>query len=169
MPTSTTRAIGRAGMRNSRVRAMLAGLLAYPDVIIDYIEPLSGLSIEPPDWKALRDALLGAALSGQVLDVETIDPILQAAGMAGAADEVRRPNGLAFSFTRGNAEPERARKELCALIEAMTEEPQLNAAHAAASARLGAGDDAAFADQTRIGDRRQAARAKWAAIGRDED
>lgn len=169
MPAPATRGVGQIAAHRSRVRGILVGLLAYPDVIIENIEPLSSLAIDIPGWQALRDALLGAALSGQVLDVNTIEPILRAAGVAEAADEVRRPNGLAFSFTRGNAEPEQARKELVALIEAVTEEPHLNAAHAAASTRLGAGDDAAFADQTTTAQKKRAARERWASVGRYDE
>jgi DNA primase len=168
-PSARTQAVSRSGTRGAQGRAILAGLLAYPELVVDYAEAIAGLAMGRPEWDALRDVLVDQALSGHVLDVNTIDPILRDAGVAGAADEVRRPNGLAFSFTRGNAEPERARRDLAAMIEAMAELPQLDAAFAAASARLRDGDGAAFAEKMRLGDRRRETMARLAAMARDED
>jgi DNA primase len=168
-PSAGAHAVSRTGTRGAQGRAILAGLLAYPELVADYAEAIAGLAMGRPQWDALRDVLVDVALSGQTLDVASIDPILHAAGVAGAADEVRRPNGLAFSFTRGNAEPMRARRDLAAMIEAMAELPQLDAAFAAASARLRDGDGAAFAEKMRLGDRRRAAMARLAAMARDED
>jgi DNA primase len=168
-PSASAQAVSRTGTRSAQGRAILAGLLAYPELVADYAEAIAGLAMGRPQWDALRDVLVDCALSGETLDTASIDPILQAAGVAGAADEVRRPNGLAFSFTRGNAEPERARRDLAAMIEAMAELPQLDAAFAAASARLREGDGAAFAEKMRLGDRRRAAMARLAAMARDED
>jgi DNA primase len=168
-PSASAQALSRTGTRGAQGRAILAGLLAYPEMVADYAEAIAGLAMGRPQWDALRDVLVDLALSGQVLDVNTIDPILVQAGVAGAADEVRRPNGLAFSFTRGNAEPTRARRDLAAMIEAMAELPQLDAAFAAASARLRNGDGAAFAEKTRLGERRRAAMERLATMARDED
>ena len=168
-PSLSAQAVSRTGTRSAQGRAILAGLLAYPDLVADYAEAIAGLAMGRPAWDALRDVLVDNALSGRVLDVNAIEPILQEAGVAGAADEVRRPNGLAFSFTRGNAEPERARRDLAAMIEAMAELPQLDAAFAAASARLRDGDGAAFAEKMRLGDRRRETMARLAAMARDED
>jgi DNA primase len=168
-PSPSTQAVSRSGTRSAQGRAILAGLLAYPDLVVDYAEAIAGLAMGRPEWDALRDVLVDNALSGEMLDVNSLDPILRDAGVAGAADEVRRPNGLAFSFTRGNAEPERARRDLAAMIEAMAELPQLDAAFAAASARLRDGDGAAFAEKMRLGDRRRETMARLAAMARDED
>jgi DNA primase len=168
-PSAQAQAVSRSGTRSAQGRAILYGLLTYPDLVVDYAEAIAGLAMGRPEWDALRNVLVDSALSGRVLDVNTLEPILQEAGVAGAADEVRRPNGLAFSFTRGNAEPDRARRDLAAMIEAMAELPQLDAAFAAASARLRDGDGAAFAEKMRLGDRRRETMARLAAMARDED
>jgi len=58
---------------------------------------------------------------------------------------------LGFSFTRRDAEPERALRDLALVIETLAARPGLDAALAAATARLkDEGDEAAFEEQQRL-------------------
>ncbi len=64
--------------------------------------------------------------------------------------ELDRPSGLAFSFTRREAPPERAVSDLVIVIEALSQRPEINAALAAATKRLEQGDATAFDEQMRL-------------------
>ena len=61
--------------------------------------------------------------------------------------ELNRPCELAFSFTRRDAPPERALRDLALVIHALAERPLIDAALAAATARLERGDEAAWTEQ----------------------
>jgi len=76
---------------------------------------------------------------------------LHDAGAASLAEKLRRARGLAFSFTRRDAEPERARRDLVLVIDTLAARPGLERALAAATARLkDDGDEAAFDEQQRL-------------------
>ncbi len=64
---------------------------------------------------------------------------------------LRLENGLAFSFNRRDADPERARRDLVLVIDTVAAQPGLEAALDAATARLkDAGDEASFQEQQRL-------------------
>lgn len=85
------------------------------------------------------------------LDTERLDTILAASGAARLVEELSLKRGLAFSFTRRDADPERARRDLALAIETLAARPGLEAALAAATARLGeAWEDTAFEEQKRL-------------------
>lgn len=66
-------------------------------------------------------------------------------------EELRLNQGLAFSFTRRDADPERARRDLVLVIETLAARRGLDAALEAATARLkDEGDEAAFQEQQRL-------------------
>jgi DNA primase len=85
------------------------------------------------------------------LDREQLNTILASAGVAPLAEELRIEQGLAFSFTRRDADPDRARRDLVLVIETLAARPELDAALAAATARLKErGEEAAFVEQQRL-------------------
>ncbi|MDB5682539.1 MAG: primase [Sphingomonas bacterium] len=132
-------------------RAVLAGLVRHPQAIRDHADAIACMEVGDPRLLRLRDTLLNAAFAGGLLEPEALRTILAEAGLADAADDLRRTNGLAFSFLRGNAETERAVRDLGAAIEALAARPELDAALAAATARLmAAPDEAGFAEQCRL-------------------
>jgi DNA primase len=66
-------------------------------------------------------------------------------------EELRLEQGLAFSFTRRDADPERACRDLVLVIETLAARPGLDAALQAATERLKeTGDEAAFQEQQRL-------------------
>ncbi len=80
------------------------------------------------------------------------------AGLGAVIEELKATNALAFSFLRGNADPDRAVRDLSAAIEAMAARPMLDAALRDATERLGAAtDDAGLAEQRRLLEAREAA------------
>jgi DNA primase len=78
---------------------------------------------------------------------------------------LRAFNGLAFSFTRGDADAAVARRDLAMAIEALASRPELDAALAAATARLAdGGDEEGYAEQMRLMTARRDADQKLAAL-----
>jgi DNA primase len=85
------------------------------------------------------------------LDPGRLDTILTASGVASLAEKLRLERGLAFSFTRRDADPERASRDLVLVIDTLAARPGLDAALEAATARLKEdGDEAAFREQQRL-------------------
>ena len=92
-----------------------------------------------------------AAMANAALDPEALHTILADSGGASLIEGLGRKRGLAFSFTRRDAEPERARRDLALAIETLAARPGLDAALEAATARLkDGGDEAAFDEQQRL-------------------
>ena len=84
-------------------------------------------------------------------------------------EELRLKQGLAFSFIRRDADPERARRDLVLVIETLAARPGLDAALEAATARLKEeGDEAAFQEQQRLRTARDEADRQLAILMVDE-
>jgi DNA primase len=145
------RAIGVTGVDRMIARAVIAGLIQYPDQIGRHTESLAGLALGDPTLDRVRDALLDAALARQVLDSQQALSILRDAGLGVIAEELRQTNGLAFSFLRGNADTERAKRDLGEAIDVLVARPAIDRALAKATERFGAStDEEAFAEQQRL-------------------
>jgi DNA primase len=94
---------------------------------------------------------------------------LAGSGAAPLAEKLRRTRGLAFSFTRRDADPERALRDLVLVIDTLAGQPGLDAALAQATARLkDDGDDAAFVEQQRLLQARGEAERQLAALVESE-
>ncbi len=130
---------------------MLAGLVRFPDLIAGLVEAIDRLPLPDRDAATLRDILVEAALTHATLDCDALNAILAERGAAALGEAARSMRGLAFSFTRRDAAPERARRDLVLAIEALAARPGIEAALAAATARMKAeGDEAAFEEQTSL-------------------
>jgi DNA primase len=130
---------------------VLDGLLRYPALIADHAEAIAALPLAERGAARFRDSLLEAAFLHGELDPEQLDTILAQTGAAALKEELRLEQGLAFSFTRRDADPERARRDLVLVIETLAARPGLDAALAAATERLKeTGDEAAFQEQQRL-------------------
>ena len=142
----------RPGRAQSELgRAVLQGLLRFPALIADHAEAIAALPLAEREAARLRDLLLESAMTHAALDPDGLDTILAAGGGAALMEELGRKRGLAFSFTRRDAEPERACRDLALAIETLAARPGLDAALEAATARLKEdGDEAAFAEQQRL-------------------
>jgi DNA primase len=114
--------------------------------------------------------MLEAAFDAPSVESGGVDTIFQSAGLTTLVETLRRANGLAFSFTRGEADPEVARRDLALAIEALASRPELDAALEAATARLAMGADAdGFAEQMRLIAARAESDRALAALSSDED
>ena len=155
LPPSTAspaaRALGVAGLAPQTARAVLAGLMRFPDEIAAHMEALRMLPIADRGLARVRDALIEASINTAELDPDRLLTILADAGVAPLAEALRRQDGLGFSFTRRDSDPERAARDLVLAIETLAARPALDTALAAATARLKeAGDEAAFREQQRL-------------------
>jgi DNA primase len=149
--SSAARAVAAGGLDIHWARRVLRGLLAWPDEITANAEAISRLSFAEPAAARLRDILLDAAMTHAALDHETLNTILAQTGAAGLIEQLQLRQGLKFSSTRRNADPERARRDLVLLVETLAARPGLDAALAAATGRLEEmGDQAAFEEQQRL-------------------
>ncbi len=157
------------GMGRLLARSILYGLLRHPQSVAGHADAIACIPLEAT-FESFRNVLLDAALSVAPLEPSRLATILTEAGLADVAEDLRRTNGLAFSFLRGNAEPGRALRDLGAAIEALAAKPELDAALAAATTRLMvAPDDAGFAEQLRLRAARDAADRSLAALVQGED
>ena len=168
--TSQTRSIGGGGVAPLFARAILAGLLRHPSMILACGDALSMLVIDDRELDALRLILLDAAYDSEMLDSDTLLPICDSAGLGELAVSLMDANGLAFSFTRRQADAEIARRDLGMAIEALAARPALDAALAAATGRLAEQwDESGFAEQMRLVEALGDADRKLAALAHGED
>ncbi|HEX6374358.1 MAG TPA: DNA primase [Allosphingosinicella sp.] len=163
--SARARALASAGISPDTARSVLHGLLRYPELVAAHAEAIAALAIPDKMAARLRDALLEAAMAHGELDRERLHTILAEAGVAPLAERLRLERGLAFSFNRRDADPERASRDLVLVIDTLAAQPGLYAALEAATARLKEeGDEAAFQEQQRLRAARDEAESQLAAL-----
>jgi DNA primase len=134
-------------------------------VIAEHPEAIAALPFASRAASKLRDSMLSAAMLHGALDQEQLNTILTETGASHLIDELRLKHSLAFSFTRRDADPERASRDLVLVIETLAARPGLDAALEAATMRLeGEGDEAAFQEQQRLRTARDEADRQLAAL-----
>ncbi len=164
-PSDSARSIGGTGVAPIMVKAIFAGLIRYPEMIAANAEALGALPIADRKLDRLRSALIGAAFESRKLEQERVRTILAEVGPGMGLETNLGTNGLAFSFLRGNADSERAKRDLAAVISALASRPELDAALAAVTERLMASpDEAVFAEQRRLRAAREEADRALAAL-----
>jgi DNA primase len=89
---------------------------------------------------------------------------LATAGAAAVLEQARRAGGIGFSFTRSDAEPERAVRDLGIAIDALAAEEEIGAALYEATERLKAGDGDALQEQLRLHQAREENMQRLAAL-----
>jgi len=160
-----TKAVGNSGLSALTARAVLAGLLNHPELIASHAEAIEKLPLADRGAIRLRDDLLDAALANGELDQEQLNTILARSDAAPLAEALRVERGLAFSFTRRDADPERACRDLVLVIDTLAAQPLIEAALEAATVRLKEnGNEAAFEEQQRLRAARDEADRQLAAL-----
>jgi DNA primase len=151
-PTSAeARAVGVNGIDLVLVKGVAAGLLRFPDVLARHAEALHALQLGDPLVARLIDSLVDLALHEQALDTEQLTTILRASEFDALARDLLRADSLPFSFTRKDAQPDRARADLSEAIQVMVERPEVDAALAAATTRLKKSfNEATYGEQQRL-------------------
>jgi DNA primase len=159
------KALAAGGISPKTARSVLHGLLRYPGLVAAHAEAIGALPLPDKMAARLRDALLEGAMAHGELDQERLHTILAEAGVAPLAERLRLERGLAFSFNRRDADPERASRDLVLVIDTLAAQPGLYAALEAATARLKQeGDEAAFQEQQRLRAARDEAERQLAAL-----
>jgi DNA primase len=163
--TAQAKAVGSGGLDAHWTRAVLQGLLRHPEVIAGHAEAIAALPLKARDAAKVRDVLLSAAMVHGELDQQRLNTILTTTGANSLVEELRREQSLAFSFTRRDADPERASRDLVLVIETLAARPGIDAGLAAATLRLKEeGDEAAFQEQQRLRAARDEADRQLAAL-----
>lgn len=149
--SASAKAIGTGSLGHQMSRSVLLGLIRFPELIGANAEAIAALPMPDRRSAQLRDALLDCAMTNSALDREQLNTILASSGVSPLIEELRLEQGLAFSFTRRDADPERAHRDLVLVIDTLAARPGIDAALAAATARLkDLGDEAAFVEQQRL-------------------
>ena len=145
------KAVGRTGLDPQLGRAVLQGLARFPAQIGEHAEAIAALPLRERPAAQIRDLMVEAAMTEAALDPDRLRTILAEKGAAAQLEELSLKRGLAFSFTRRDADPERACRDLALVIETLAARPGIDAALEAATAQLTAmGDEAAFQEQQRL-------------------
>ncbi|MGE0774277.1 MAG: DNA primase, partial [Sphingomonadaceae bacterium] len=164
-PAGAARQIGGAGIDPTMIKAIFSGLIRYPELIAENAESLGALPIADRKLDRVRSALITAAFDGRALEQEKVRTILAEAGSGVGLETISGTNGLAFSFLRGNADSERAKRDLAAAISALASRPELDAALASVTERLmDSPTEAIFAEQRRLRTAREEADRALAAL-----
>jgi DNA primase len=128
--------VGSSGIDRRLLKGVIAGLLRYPDLLAGHAEALHGLQASDPAIARLLDALVDLALEEQALDTERLHTILRSSEFDALARDLLRADRLRFSFTKQDADPERAKTDLAEVIQAMVEQPEIEAALQSATERF---------------------------------
>lgn len=149
--SAQTKAVGTGSVGTQLSRSVMLGLTRFPEVIAAHSQAIAALPLPDRRTARLRDILLDGAMMHGELDRQSLNTILASADAVPLMEELRLEQGLAFSFTRRDADPERALRDLVLVIDTLAARPGLDAALAAATARLKEkGEEVAFVEQQRL-------------------
>ena len=126
------RAIASDGIDAEMARALILGFANYPEELPAHCEQLLALPIADKPTAKARDDLVNAAFSGAALDQTSVHTILGTDGATGG----KAPRALAFSFTRRDSDPDRARSDLAAAVEIIAAAEEVEKALDHATERL---------------------------------
>jgi DNA primase len=163
-PGDVMRRISASGIGVEHARALVIGFAYYPEALEQHCEQLASLPIGEAPLARIRDRLVDAAVSGEMLDRETLATILRDSGTAADLEKARRTGTMAFSFTRSDTAPERAVRDLGTAIDALMADGEIGAALKAATERLKEGEEDAFEEQRRLHSQREEIKERLASL-----
>jgi DNA primase len=131
--TGEAHAIRASGTEAMLLRGVIAGLLRYPEEITTHLEELSGLRFADAMLGALVEKLVAAAMREETVETEAFLTILGPGELYNMAKGLLRADALPFTFTRKQADPDRARRDLTEAIRVMAAGPEIDAALAQAT------------------------------------
>ena len=167
-PSAAAKSIAATGVDRATARALVLGHALFPSAIADHVEALAALPIPDRAAANIRDRLLDLAMAGETLDRAGFATILRGSDTAAAWRDVSKGGDIGFSFTRSDADPEVARRDLGSAIEALAATAEIEAAFAAATHRLIAGDESALQEQQRLHASRDAINERLANLAGNE-
>lgn len=150
--------------------ALMAGLLDYPHVAVSHHETLLKLDLKDQRLAQLRESVLDAVIRDPHLDKSALAHNLANAGIGTLADEVRRSNRLAFSFTRQGGDSEKAAGDLAAVLEVLAalQAVEIALGNATARFRLSAAQDD-FDDQQKLRRQKDDLELRLKTLARDDE
>jgi DNA primase len=158
------KAIAITGVDRLMARALILGFANFPEALQEHCEQLASLPIGEAPLARIRDRLVDAAVSGEMLDRETLATILRDSGTAADLEKARRTGTMAFSFTRSDTAPDRAVRDLGTAIDALMADGEIGAALQAATERLKEGEEDAFEEQRRLHSQREEIKERLASL-----
>ncbi|WP_370188415.1 DNA primase [Qipengyuania sp.] len=153
---SLTRAM-QGGARDALTRAVIAGLVKYPDQILRHEEALSDLARRDQNVGPAIDSLLEAA---ETLDLSAQSTISLERGLPAPPEKAH------FAFLDEGTDPGDAREDLAEAVSLLVERPALEAALAAATARFERDPEGSIAEQARLRERLLALNERLKRFGR---
>ena len=123
--TAATASRAPGDLAAAYVRSLLYGLTRMPALIAGHIEGLAEVPIADPDLARWRAVLVEAALRDPTLDSDGIGAILDAALLPEALRQ-DIVHDLRFPFSRGDADPARAERQIAGLLEVLLGERELD-------------------------------------------
>jgi DNA primase len=167
-PSAAAKSIAATGIDRATARALVLGHALFPQAIADHVEAFAALPIPDRAAATVRDRMLDLTMAGQALDRAALATILQADDTSAAWRDVSKGGDIGFSFTRSDCDPTVARRDLGSAIEALAATSEIEAAFAAATRRLMAGDDDAIEEQQRLHASREAINERLANLAGNE-
>ena len=161
---TVARAIATGGLDRVMARSLVIGFAYFPEALEEHCEQFASLPIGEAPLARVRDRLVDAAVSGEMLDRETLATILRESGTAADLEKARRTGMMAFSFTRSDTAPDRAVRDLGIAIDALTADGEIGAALQAATERLKEGEEDAFEEQRRLHSQREEIKERLASL-----
>jgi DNA primase len=161
---AAARAIAATGIDRTMARALVLGFVNFPEALEHHCEQLASLPIGEATLARIRDRLVDAAVSGEMLDREALATILRDSGAAADLEKARRTGTMAFSFTRSETDPNRAVRDLGTAIDALMADGEIGAALKAATERLKEGEEDAFEEQRRLHSKREEIKERLASL-----
>lgn len=161
---AAARAIAATGIDRTMARALVLGFVNFPEALEHHCEQLASLPIGEAALARIRDRLVDAAVSGEMLDREALATILRDSGAAADLEKARQTGTMAFSFTRSETAPDRAVRDLGTAIDALMADGEIGAALKAATERLMEGEEDAFEEQRRLHSKREEIKERLASL-----
>ena len=145
------------GARDALGRAVLAGLMRFPDQIMRHEHALAEFARRDQNVGPAIDSLLEAA---ETLDLDAESPISQLRGLPAPPEKAH------FAFLDEGTDPGNAREDLAEAVSLLVERPALESALAEATARFERDPEGSFAEQARLRERLLALNERLKRFGR---
>ena len=147
----------QGGARDALTRAVIAGLVRFPDQIMRHEDTLSELARRDPNVGPAIDSLLEAA---EALDLSAQSTISLETGLPAP------PEKSLFAFLDEGTDPDDAREDLAEAVSLLVERPALESALSAATARFERDPEGSIAEQARLRERLLALNERLKRFGR---
>ena len=147
----------QGGARDALTRAVIAGLVRFPEQIMRHEDTLSELARRDPNVGPAIDSLLEAA---EALDLSAQSTISLETGLPAP------PEKTLFAFLDEGTDPDDAREDLAEAVSLLVERPALESALSAATARFERDPEGSIAEQARLRERLLALNERLKRFGR---